>query len=99
MLVNYSSSAIEDSVVKSVRNSWPGGISKIKVKTAFNCEVTELKLNGYPWHSTSDESVNSRKLLGQIIQNLSQIRWKFMAAVNIHGTTDSLFFQYSPNQV
>ena len=100
IIMNQSSSDVISSVVINAINAcWSYGISKAKQKTVNNEQLIEIKLNGYPWFSTGDESVNCRKLLAAIVQNVSKIGWKFLAGVNLKGGTDSLFFIQKPHEV
>ena len=88
-----------DAVNEAIARAWPRGKSYMQTRNVQNEELTEIKLNGNPWFSSGDESVAARKLLAEIIQNLSKIGWKFLAGVNIKGGTDSLFFIQISHQV
>ena len=83
----------------AVNTSWPNGIQKIEEKVVSNIPRTDIKLIGTPWFSTGSDSVNCRKLIATIVQNLSGIGWKFHACVNLTGGSDSLFFIFEPHEV
>ena len=97
--MNQTNPNIINAVKESIARAWPRGKSNLQTRNVQNEELTEIKLNGNPWFSSGDESVAARKLLADIIQNLSKIGWKFLAGVNIKGGTDSLFFIQIPHQV
>ena len=87
-------SAIKDAISKS----WREGIQSEESERTLGIMITKLKLNGNPWNSCADESVDCRKLLISIIENLEKLHWRFHAIANIKGGTDSLFFMYDPDR-
>jgi hypothetical protein len=86
-------------VLDTVNTIWSDGISKEKTVESQGETLQEIKMNGCPWNASGDESTASRILLMTLIANLSKIGWKFHAAVNIKGGTDSLFFINMPHEV
>ena len=89
---------VKSAIKSAISQAWREGIQGEDSERTLGILITKLKLNGNPWNSCADESVDSRKLLIAIIENLEKLNWKFHAIANIKGGTDSLFFIHDPDQ-
>ena len=85
-------------IKQAIEKSWPKGIRSEHSERTYGVLVTKIKLNGNPWISRDAESIDCRRLLISIIENLEKINWRFHAVANIKGGTDSLFFMYDPKR-
>ena len=80
--------------IKSIMpDLWPYGIKKVKESKGS----VEFTLNGNPWNSEGEESLEARELIGNLIHVLSTYNWHFYANCTLSENIDdkpSLFFRY-----
>ncbi len=86
-------------VRQAIQEKWSEGINKEKYPFCRGEHLHEIKVNGCPWYSQEKESTEARQLLHTLIGRLSNLGQKFLAAINIKGGTDSLFFMNIPYPV
>ena len=89
---------VKSAIKYAISQAWREGIQSEDNERTLGVMITKLKLNGNPWNSCADESVDCRKLLICIIENLERLNWRFHAIANIKGGTDSLFFMHDPER-
>ena len=87
---------VQSAIRQSISETWTRGIQGENNNESFGETVTKIKLKGYPWIGTGDETTECRKLLMSITENLQKLHWRFHAIANVKGGTDSLFFMYNP---
>ncbi len=89
---DYVTSAIRD-VLSEV---WTLGIQAEREEEVLGGAETlrEFKLRGHPWYGEGEESTLCRKLLLELVGKLGTLKWRLVAATNLKGGTDSLFFIY-----
>ena len=76
-----------------VENSWSRGIQK----WSFENNVLVIKLYGTPWNPDGQETVCSRLLLQNLIQDLYKKQWRLYGNSNLKSSTNTLFFEYDSN--
>ena len=80
-------------IKETIRLSWSLGIKKEN----WTNGVLEVKLFGYPWKATKQQSVMAKVLLQNIIGTLRRYQWVYYCNVNLKSTADSLFFRHDPS--
>ena len=94
-----------DYVVSATRDClsevWTPGIQAERAEEAAGGTETlrEFKLRGHPWHGEGEESTLCRRLLLELVGRLGGLRWRLMAATNLKGGTDALFFIYDEDHL
>ena len=83
-------SAIKDAIARTMTY----GLQSDDTSQILGTLVKKLTLRGFPWIKFLWNSVECRKLIIILVENLERLNWKFHAAVNIKGGADSLFFMY-----
>ena len=89
---------VQSAIKHAISKAWPEGIQNEDREQTYGELVIKIKLSGNPWRSCADESVDCRKLLISVIENLEKLNWRFHAIANIKGGTDSLFFMHDPER-
>ncbi len=79
---------------QSVQSTWEPGIQSERTEENCGEKVHDIKLRGTPWQSEGEESTMCRKLLLDIVSRLGAQHWRLLAATNLRGGTDALFFIY-----
>lgn len=72
---------------------WIHGVKKVKESNG----TIEFTLNGNPWNSRGEESLDARELIANLIHVLSQYDWSYYATCMISENIDdkaALFFRY-----
>ncbi len=72
---------------------WPYGVKKVKESKGS----LEFTLNGNPWNSEGEESLEARELVGNLMHVLSTYNWHFYANCTLSENIDdkpTLFFRY-----
>lgn len=90
---------VEETVKSTITAAWPGGIQDVDDEEIDGERVRRIKLTGTPWLAgwpSGNEAVHSRILLASLVQTMRQCGWRFHAAVNIKGGTDTVFFRWAP---
>ena len=80
--MNHNPKVVQ-SVQSAISSTWHRGVQDFNEGMHDNHTFQEFKLNGNPWLSTSEETVEARKLLLEIIAQMALIGFKFHAAINI----------------
>ena len=83
-------SAIKDAIARTMTY----GLQSYDTEQILGALVTKIKFRGCPWIKFLWNSVECRKLIVILVENLERLNWKFHAAVNIKGNADALFFMY-----
>lgn len=78
-----------------VAKSWNAGIQR----WTYENSVLVIKLVGNPWHPDGQDTVSSRLLLQNLINDLRLRQWNLYGNSNLKSSTNTLFFEYDPNIV
>ena len=82
VLMNHNPKVVQ-AVQSAIASTWHRGIQDFQEGMHDNHTFHEFKLKGNPWWSATDETVEARKLLLEIIVQMAIIGFKYHATINI----------------
>ena len=75
---------IIDTTTQTVAKSWP--VQDVRVSPGF----AELKLQGFPWHSRSEDDLLIKFFICSLIQQYAQLGWQLKSSSDLNSSDNDM---------
>ena len=83
IILMHHTEQVTDTIRGAISSAWHWGIKHDVAEIHGELIVHEFQLNGNPWFAVTDESVEARRLVLEIMTRMANIGYQLHANVNI----------------